>query len=144
MSTQKLEAAVEIGDQTWPVRFDFGAMRRSLPLFGLSRVTDIDVMLVRMSSTGDAAETGDQAKGVPAEAVAPLMRNMVRSGLRHSDDERELPPVEYFEDAMDDDIGTFTRVILALSEAAAPSAAEAENPPKPAPKKAGKKPTGKR
>jgi hypothetical protein len=97
---------VTIDNQKWPVRFDFSAIKRILPMFGYDSLKDANDMLVRMSQMD-----------IPLDAVTPMVRAVVRSGLMAAKDERECPTIEFFDQAIDEDLQLVANVIIAMSDA---------------------------
>jgi len=97
-------STVKFKGQDWPVRFDFSAIKRTLPLFGLKYMTDVAKLEAKM------------AEEFPVDAMAPFIHNVVRSGLRYVGDERECPTLEDIEDAIDDDMGLIGDAVNAIAE----------------------------
>jgi hypothetical protein len=79
---------LSIAGQEWPVRWDFTAIRRTLPLAGLKRMTEAD-------------QIGQE---LPFEAIPQFIRNVVLSGLARNKDKREAPSLDEIEDALNDDM----------------------------------------
>lgn len=122
---------IEISGQDWPVRFDFSAIQLTLPLFGYSRLADVDKMLKRMSSTGAPDEDNETAKGFPVDAIAPFIRAVVRSGLRYTRDDRDAPQIDEIEDGINADMALLQRVMEAMSEDKTPDEKPAGKKTKP-------------
>lgn len=92
---------ITIEGDNWPVILNFGAMRRTLPIFGYSKVSEFKEMSERLGEMD-----------FPADDVGAILRNMVLAGLELSkDDDRECPPVEYFTSATDADMTLFTEAL---------------------------------
>jgi len=107
-------SSIKFNGQEWPVRFDFSAIKRTLPLFGLRYMTEIEKLEKMM------------AEEFPAEAIAPFIQAVVRSGLRYVQDERETPTVDDIERAIDEDMGLIGEAINAIAEKPAELPAEAK------------------
>jgi hypothetical protein len=121
-------STVNFKGQDWPVRFDFSAIKRTLPLFALKYMTDVAKLEAKM------------AEEFPVDAMAPFIHNVVRSGLRYTGDERECPTLEDIEDAIDDNMGLIGDAVNAIAEKKVEAKGEAIQKTLPAKKK---KPTSK-
>jgi hypothetical protein len=97
-------STVKFKDQEYPVRFDFSAIKRTLPLFGLRFMTEVEKLEEKM------------AKEFPADAICPFIHNIVRSGMRYTGDEREVPTIDDIERAVDDDMTLIGRAVEAIAD----------------------------
>ncbi|MCP9237158.1 hypothetical protein [Lewinella sp. JB7] len=99
MANKAKPNTLQIAGQDWPVRWDFTAIKRTLPLAGLSRMSEAD-------------RIGDE---LPFEAVPTFIRNLIRSGLSRAKDDREAPTVEQIEEALNDDLTLTGRAFQAVA-----------------------------
>ena len=93
---------VTIAGENWPTCFNYSAIRRTLPLFGLSYIADTDKLTEKMQTE------------FPADAMAPFIQIIIRSGLRMLKDEREVPTVQAIEDAIDEDMGLISEAVNSI------------------------------
>ncbi|NJC24801.1 hypothetical protein [Neolewinella antarctica] len=103
MSFTTLQGTIKFNGEQYPVRLDFGAIRRSLPLFGLKNLSEFDTMMQMLSKNE-----------FPADAVEPFIRNVIGAGLSWEKDERPTPKIEDVERAINEYMGLFTDVVMAL------------------------------
>ncbi len=102
--------SLHIAGQDWPVRWDFTAIKRTLPLAGLRLMSEAERI-------GDA---------LPFEAVPAFIRNIVKSGLAREKDAREAPSLEEIEEALNDDLALTGRAFAAVSMDSAAAETPAE------------------
>lgn len=96
---------VTIGGEDYPIKMNFTALKRSLPLFGFKYITDLNKI-------GEEIDAGR----FPVDALEPFIRNLIIGGMMDAKDEREYPTIEAIEAEMNTNMGFFSEAITAASD----------------------------